>query len=89
MWARLSLTEALGDLSFHIVPFDELGATFVELLRSPCQLVIPCLVDQRLVVTFFEAAPQIIGNLPKKYPRTGIRSFGDSTKCSTDGHSGR
>jgi len=62
-WASLSLTEALGDLSFHIVPFDELGATFVELLRPAGQLLIPCLVNQRLVVTFFEAAPQIIGNL--------------------------
>jgi len=61
--ASLSLTEAFGDLGFHIVPFDKLGATFVKLLRSAGQLVIPCLVDQRLVVTFFEAAPQITGNL--------------------------
>jgi hypothetical protein len=62
-WASLSLTEALGDFGLHIVPFDELGATFVEFLCSPGQLVIPDLVDRRLVVTFFEAAPQIIGNL--------------------------
>ncbi len=62
-WASLSLTEALGDFGLHIVPLDDLGATFVELLRSAGQLVIPGLVDQRLVVTFFEAAPQIIGDL--------------------------
>lgn len=62
-WASLSLTEAFGDLGLYIVPFDELGATFVELLRPACQLVIPGLVDRRLVVTVFEAAPQIIGNL--------------------------
>ena len=62
-WASLSLTEAFGDLGFYVVPLDELGATFVEFLRSPGQLVIPGLVDRRSVVTFFQAAPQIIGNL--------------------------
>ena len=62
-WAGLSLTEPLGDLGLHIGPVDEFGATFVELLRSPRQLVIPGLVDRRLVVTLFEAAPQIIGDL--------------------------
>jgi hypothetical protein len=62
-WASLSLTEALGDFGLHIVPFDDLGATFVKLLRSAGQLVIPGLVDRRLVVTFFEAPPQIIGKL--------------------------
>jgi hypothetical protein len=62
-WASLSLSETFGDLGFYVVPFDELGTTFVEFLRSAGQLVIPGLVDRRLVVTFFEAAPQIIGDL--------------------------
>ena len=37
--------------------------TFVEFLRAPGQLVIPGLVDRRLVVIAFQAAPQIIGDL--------------------------
>jgi hypothetical protein len=53
------LTEAFDDLGFHIVQFDKLGSTFVELLRSADQLVIPCLVDQRLVVTFKVAQSQL------------------------------
>jgi hypothetical protein len=55
--ASLSLAEALGDLRLHVVPPHEFGPTFVEFLRSLGQLVIPGLVDRRLVVTTFEAAP--------------------------------
>jgi len=62
-WASLSLTQALGDLGLHIAPFDDLGTTFVEFLRSSGQFVIPGLVDRRLIVTFLEAAPQIICDL--------------------------
>lgn len=62
-WASLSLTKALGDFGLQVVPFDDLGTTFVELLRSAGQLVIPGPANRRLVMTFFKAAPQIIGNL--------------------------